>query len=42
MSKNNNTQCKISYTALGIAVGLVFDGIVGWLSTTRLSSSVAA
>lgn len=29
MSENNNTQRKISYTALGMAIGLIFGGIIG-------------
>lgn len=29
MSKNNNSQRKISFTALGLAIGLVLGGIVG-------------
>ncbi len=29
MSTNNNSQRKISYTAIGSAIGLVFGGIVG-------------
>ena len=27
--KNNQSQFKISYTALGLAIGLIFGGIVG-------------
>jgi len=29
MSQENNTQKKISYTALGLALGLILGGIVG-------------
>jgi hypothetical protein len=29
VSKNNSTQKKISYTAIGLAIGLIFGGIVG-------------
>ena len=29
MSQENNNQKKISYTALGLAIGLIFGGIVG-------------
>jgi len=29
MAKNNNSQRKISYTALDLAIGLIFGGIVG-------------
>ena len=29
MSQENNNQKKISYTALGMAIGLIFGGIVG-------------
>lgn len=26
----NNSQKEISYKALGLAIGLIFGGIVGW------------
>ena len=29
MSENNNSQRKISYKALGLAIGLILGGIVG-------------
>ena len=29
MSENNNTQRKVSYTALGMAIGLILGGIMG-------------
>ena len=29
MSQENNTQKKISYTALGLSIGLILGGIVG-------------
>jgi len=29
MSQNKNTKRRISYTALGLAIGLVLGGIVG-------------
>ena len=29
MSRENNTQKKISYTGLGLAIGLILGGIVG-------------
>ena len=29
MSKNNESQRKISYTALGMSIGLILGGIVG-------------
>ena len=29
MSKNKNSGKRISYTALGMAIGLIFGGIVG-------------
>jgi len=29
MSQGNNTQKKISYTSLGLAIGLILGGIVG-------------
>jgi hypothetical protein len=29
MSQENTNQKKISYTALGLAIGLIFGGIVG-------------
>jgi len=29
MPQENNTQKKISYTALGLAIGLILGGIVG-------------
>jgi uncharacterized membrane protein len=29
MSRNSSTKRRISYTALGLAIGLVFGGIVG-------------
>ena len=39
MSENNNgSQKKISYTAIGMAVGLVFGGIVGLLTNSEVIS----
>ena len=29
MSQENNTQKKISYTTLGLAIGLILGGIIG-------------
>lgn len=31
MSANNNSKAKISYKGLGMAIGLVFGGLVGVL-----------
>jgi len=31
MSKNKNTGKRISYTALGLAIGMIFGGIVGFV-----------
>jgi hypothetical protein len=36
MSTNHNSKSKVSYKALGLALGLVFGGLVGLLIGTPI------